>query len=285
MILPTTAEDMITLPKSLIARTVLQAGIKARKTGATFFGFGLYSSLGRDSVAGIQTRLSIPVVTGEAFSLVTAIEGLRFASRQKGFDLSGLRAAVIGACGPVGSVFAELLARETRSICLLGKNEANLARTANKIFYDTGTVARVSQDMPEDLKKVDVVVVDPYYGTAPKMADYLRGDSIVCDISSERFLLHQIAGSRNDVMLIEGGKVEFPEQLHGGWSGGCQLMEGNPSVGETMMRAMERNKQEFMKETELDTLKAEKISKLAKKYGFRVTGFKSFMRNGEPGKA
>ena len=71
---PFTPERMLALPESAVYRKIIQTGKLAEKLGASLLGLGAYTSVVGDAGLTISEGLSIPVTTGDSYTVAVALD-------------------------------------------------------------------------------------------------------------------------------------------------------------------------------------------------------------------
>ena len=83
---------------------------------------------------------------------------------------------------------------------------------------------------------------------------------------------------RDDVLVIEGGVVEVPGDVKFNLNFGFPPQTAYACMAETMVLALEQRYESYTLGRELTVRQVEEISQLAKKHGFKLSGFRSFGR-------
>src|SRR3989304_4192184 len=125
---PFTPQRMMTLPVETVYRKIVKTVRLAQSKGARLVGLGAYTSVVGDGGQTIAQRVSVPVTSGDSYTVAVAVESVQEAARRMDIDLSKAPVAVVGASGAIGAVSAELLARYAPQIILVGRSLDRLAR-------------------------------------------------------------------------------------------------------------------------------------------------------------
>jgi len=275
---PLTARQILTMPPEKVLNKVVQAGRLAEKLGARILGLGAFTKVVGDAGKTVAERLSIPVTTGNSYTVATALQGTREAARLMGHRLDEAVVAVVGATGAIGGVCARILAREARELILVGRNRSKLDLLADKILYDTGLAARVTSDLKGALRQADVVVTVTSAVDAIIEPEDLKPGAVVCDVARPRDVSRRVVEVRDDVLVIEGGVVEVPGEPDFHFNFGFPPRTCYACMAETMILALEGRLESFTLGRELTVEQVEEISALAEKHGFKLAGFRSFER-------
>ncbi|MDD4169875.1 MAG: shikimate dehydrogenase [Desulfotomaculaceae bacterium] len=275
---PLTARMMMSLPVPYVLNKIIQGGRIAEKLGAGILGLGAFTKIVGDAGITVAQNLNIPVTTGNSYTVATAIESVREAARMMGHDLKRAEIVILGATGSIGRVCAMILAREVSSMTLVARNERKLEDLAAKILYDTGLAVRIVSDSKKALHSGDIIItVTSALDTLIEPED-LQPGAVVCDVSRPRDVSQRVAEARDDVLVIEGGVVEVPGDVEFNLNFGFPPKMAYACMAETMILALEKRYESFTLGRELDIEKVEEIAALAKKHGFKLSGFRSFGR-------
>lgn len=110
----------------------------------------------------------------------------------------------------------------------------------------------------------------------------LKTGAIVCDISRPANVSLDIANSRPDVLVIDGGIVEAPGRPNLGSRFGIPQDLAYACMAETMLLSLGGIATDTSLGLDLDNDDLELLQRLAQTHGFRVTGFRSFDKPLDP---
>lgn len=275
---PLTARLMTSLPRDYVLNKIIQGGRVAEKLGAKILGLGAFTKVVGDAGITVSKNLSIPVTTGNSYTVATAIEATREAARLMGHDLKKSSVVVLGATGSIGRVCALILAREARNMTLVARNESKLEELAAKILYDTGLAVKIASDSKRALRSGDIVItVTSAVDTVVEPED-LKPGAVVCDVARPRDVSKRVAEVRDDVLVIEGGVVEVPGDVEFNLNFGFPPKTAYACMAEVMILALEKRYESYTLGRELTIKQVEEIAALAGKHGFKLAGFRSFGR-------
>jgi len=266
---PLTTRQILHSDLNKVLRKVIQAGKKAEKMGAKILGLGAFTKVVGDAGVTVAKALNIPVTTGNSYTVVTAIQGVREAARLMGHDLREAEVAVVGAGGAIGSVCARILAREIKKLTLIGRNQHKLELLADTIMNDSGLAARITSDLPAALRRADVILTVTSADEAIIEPEYLKPGAVICDVARPRDVSRRVVEVRDDVLVIEGGVVEIPGEVN---------FNFNFGFPPRMILALEKRFESFTLGRNLTVQQVEEIAVLAEKHGFKLAGFRSFER-------
>ncbi|MFZ3172562.1 MAG: hypothetical protein WA118_11355 [Carboxydocellales bacterium] len=275
---PLTSNQMVSLPEVKVISKIVAAGRVAEQLGAKILGLGAFTSIVGDGGISVAKQLKIPVTTGNSYTIATAITGLKQAASIMGTDVKQARVVIVGATGSIGSVCAELLAREVSNLTLVGREIWKLEKIARKLLYETGLPVHITTDLKKSLPQADIIITVTNSVDVIIEPEHLKSGAIICDVARPRDVSRRVAEVRDDVLVIEGGLVEVPGDIKFNLDFG---FPGNTCYGcmaETMLLALEGRYESFSLGKEITVHQVEEIEKIAKKHGFKVAGFRSFER-------
>src|SRR5437763_13660627 len=131
---PLTPARMLELPEKTVYRKIVQTGRLAERLGARILGLGAFTSVVGDAGITISRQLSIPVTTGDSYTVAVAVQATREAARVMRIPLATATAVVVGATGAVGAAAAELLAQEVACLWLVGRRAVALEALRERIM-------------------------------------------------------------------------------------------------------------------------------------------------------
>ncbi|MEW6727637.1 shikimate dehydrogenase [Desulforudis sp. 1088] len=275
---PLTARQIMTLPKEFVLEKVVQTGRLAERLGARILGLGAFTKVVGDAGISVAKRLHIPVTTGNSYTVATAIEGTREAAGMMGHRMEEAEVVVVGATGAIGSVCAQILAREAKSLTIVGRDTGKLELLGQKILYDSGLAVRVTSDLKAALRRADVVITVTSAVDAIIEPEDLKTGAVVCDVARPRDVSRRVVEKRDDVLVIEGGVVIPPGDVDFHFNFGFPPKTCYACMAETMILALEKRFESYTLGRELTVRQVEEIAGLARKHGFRLAGFRSFER-------
>jgi fatty aldehyde-generating acyl-ACP reductase len=275
---PLTARQMVSLPEPFVIRRIVQAGKKAESLGARIVGLGAFTSVVGDAGITIARKLSIPVTTGNSYTVATALEGTKLGAQKMGIDLKEAEVLVVGANGSIGRACARILAREVKYLTLASRDNSQLDRLARQIMRESGLAARIASDLHLALRRADVILTVTGSSTPLIEPEDLKSGAVVCDVARPRDVSLRVASERKDVLVIEGGVVQVPGNVEFNFNFGFPPHTAYACMAETMILALEGRYESFTLGREISVEQIETIVQLAGKHGFRLAGLRSFER-------
>lgn len=282
---PLTPRQFLTLPLEFVYHKLTQCGKLAEEVGAKIVGLGAFTSVVGDGGVTLAKQLNIAVTTGNSYTVATAIEGAVKAASQMGIALPEANVAVIGATGSIGATCAEILARNARSVSLIGRNAKRLETLALRLQSTSRAEIDLHTNVAEGLRDADIVIAVSSAAEALVRPEHLKRGAVVCDVARPRDVSIAVARKRKDVLVIEGGVVRVPGDMQ------CTRMDrdepfsfGFPPgtayacMSETIALALEGRYESFTLGKEVSVAQVEEISEICARHGFQLEGFRSFER-------
>jgi len=273
---PYTPRRMLSLPEKTVYRKITQTGKMAEKLGAKTLGLGAFTSVVGDAGVTIAKGLDIPVTTGDAYTISIAVEAIREAAKLMGINIAQATAAVVGAGGSIGRVCAELLADDVQNLYLLGRNLEPLEKVRQKLDGSSQAKLRVSTDLSL-LRDADLILtVTSAVHENVIHPEHLRSGSVVCDVARPRDVSAMVAAERDDILVIDGGMVDVPGSVDFHFNFGFPEGKAYACMAETMALALEGRFEDYTIGKDISRERVDEITAIAKKHGFRLSGFRSF---------
>jgi fatty aldehyde-generating acyl-ACP reductase len=275
---PYTPQRMITLKPATVYRKIIQTGQLAESLGARLLGLGAFTSVVGDAGITISRGLTIPVTTGDSYTVAVAVAAVKEAARRMDTNLKNATAAVVGASGAIGSVCAELLAEDVPQMILIGRPQS--AERLNKV---RARVARVGAEAAlateiSALRWADLVITATNAVDAIIKPGDLKPGCVVCDVARPRDVSRAVVEERDDVLVIEGGMVEAPGPVDFHFDFGFPPRMAYACMAETIVLALEGQYECFTLGKEIHVERVKEIAAMAQRHGFRLGGLRSFER-------
>jgi predicted amino acid dehydrogenase len=273
---PYTPTRMMQLPPRVVYQKIVQTGKMAERLGARILGLGAFTSVVGDAGVTIAKGLDIPVTTGDSYTIAIAVEAMREAARQMDIPLHEAHAAVVGATGAIGSVCAEMLARDVAELWLIGRQPDRLETVRERA---EGHKARLHTATNLDsLKQADLILAVTSSLNAIIEPQHIKPGAVVCDVARPRDVSREVVARRDDVLVIEGGMVRVPGPVDFHFDFGFPPGMAYACMAETMALAMEGRYESFTLGKQITVEQVEEIAGIATKHGFSLGGFRSFER-------
>jgi len=278
---PYTPRRMMELPERTVYRKIIQTGRMAEKLGSNMLGLGAFTSVVGDAGITIANALDVPVTTGDSYTVVIAVESIREAARVMEIPLHGATAAVVGATGTIGQICAELLADDVERLYLIGRRQEALEELRDRLSVRARAELIIStkMDVLSDAQLILTVTSAIHDVIRP---EYLQPGSVVCDVARPRDVSAMVAAARDDILVIDGGMVDVPGPVDFHFNFGFPLGKAYACMAETIALTLEGRFEDYTLGKHLTRERVEEIGMMAKKHGFRLSGFRSFEREVTP---
>lgn len=288
---PLGPKQLLGLPPEQVYRKLQTCTRLAEGLGAKIIGLGALTSVAGDGGVTLAQRVNIPVTTGNSYTVATAVEGAIKAAALMDQPIEASHVAVVGAAGSIGRTCALLLAPRARKVTLIGRNLDRLQSVAREVSERNAHVAATA-DVAEGLRDADVVITVTSSADAVVEPEHLKRGAVVCDVARPRDVSVRVARERQDVLVIEGGVVKVPGDLHlpktnskgiekegaGEFHFGFPPGTAYACMSETMLLALDGRYESFTLGKTVSVEQVETMWALAEKHGFQLAGFRSFER-------
>jgi fatty aldehyde-generating acyl-ACP reductase len=282
---PYTPRRMMELPEKTVYRKIIQTGRLAEKLGAQMLGLGAFTSVIGDAGITIANALDVPVTTGDSYTVTVAVDALREAAAVMEIPFRGTTAAVVGATGAIGQICAELLAEDVDRLYLIGRRQEALEELRDRLQVQARTL-RPGQPQAELAisTSMDVLADAQLILTVTSSIDdiirpeHLQPGSVVCDVARPRDVSAMVAAARDDILVIDGGMVDVPGFVNFHFDFGFPPGKAYACMAETIALTLEGRFEDYTLGKHLTRERVEEIDAMAKKHGFRLSGFRSFER-------
>lgn len=274
---PYTPARMLELPEKTVYRKIIQTGLLAEKLGARLLGLGAFTSVVGDAGITIAKHLSIPVTTGDAYTVAVAVDAVREGARIMEIPLNTATAAVVGATGAIGSVAAELIARDIQHLWLIGRRTEALEQVRARIKSQSTAEVEISTAM-KDIATADLILTVTSAVDTVIEPEHLKPGAVVCDVARPRDVSAQVAAKRDDVLVIDGGMVAVPGEVDFHFNFGFPPGMAYACMAETMALALEGRYESYTLGKHITVEQVETIANIATQHGFKLGGFRSFER-------
>lgn len=273
---PYTPKRMLELPERMVYRKIIQTGRMAEKLGAKMLGLGAYTSVVGDAGITIAKHLDIPVTTGDAYTVAIAIQAIEEAAQQMEIPVAQTAAAVVGATGAIGKVCSEVLASRVSDLYLIGRRQEALDALKERLQTSGLKAALHTSTSMDVLKETPLILTVTSDIHAIIHPEHLQPGSIICDVARPRDVSARVAAVRDDVLVIDGGMVNVPGLPNFNFDFGFPEGKAYACMAETIALALESRYEDYTLGKDIHHSKVEEIDKIAKKHGFKLSGFRSF---------
>jgi predicted amino acid dehydrogenase len=195
--------------------------------------------------------------------------------------LRSATAAVVGATGAIGQVCAELLADDVERLYLIGRRQEALEelRDRLKVRARAELVISTTMDVLANAQLILTVTSAIHDIVRP---EHLQPGSVICDVARPRDVSAMVAAVRDDILVIDGGMVDVPGSVDFHFNFGFPPGKAYACMAETIALALEGRFEDYTLGKHLVRERVDEIGAMAKKHGFRLSGFRSFEREVTP---
>jgi len=278
---PYTPRRMMELPERTVYRKIIQTGRLAEKLGAQILGLGAFTSVVGDAGVTIAKALDVPVTTGDSYTVTVAVEAIREAAYLMDIPLRSATAAVVGATGTIGQVCADLLADDVARLYLIGRRGNMLEELRDRLKVHTRAELIVSTTM-DVLAEAQLILTVTSAVHDVIRPEFLQPGSVICDVARPRDVSAMVTRVRDDILVIDGGMVDVPGPVDFHFNFGFPLGKAYACMAETIALALEGRFEDYTLGKHLTRERVEEIGSIAKKHGFRLSGFRSFEQEVTP---
>jgi len=167
---------------------------------------------------------------------------------------------------PRGQEYAELI---------LGETELNLQLIQEICAYlDIECPLQASIDLAQDLPECELIIAtsnNPDYLIYP---EHLRRGAVVCDVARPADVAPEVFEKRDDVLILEGGLVQYPDNICFGPNLGYRDGVNLACLSETVLLALEGDCQDYSIGNVLSLETVQYLRELAQKHGFSLAGLR-----------
>lgn len=131
---------------------------------------------------------------------------------------------------------------------------------------------KTSLDVPATLPKCDMIVAassSPEYIIYPR---HLQPGAVVCDVARPADVAPEVYKQRDDVLILEGGLVQYPEPVAFGPNLGYRDGVNLACLSETVLLALEGDFRDYSIGGKLSLETLEYMRRLGQKHGFGLAG-------------
>mgnify|MGYP001584574122 CR=1 FL=1 len=272
-------EQIVSMNSEILLKRAVEAGKLAEKWGADIFGLTAYmAQVGRKGVQ-VAKQLQIPVTTGTNYTIFVVIEAMLQAAKQLEINLKESNLAVIGATGSIGSITAQILSSYIPNIILVGRNKQKLQNLADTLGYNKeNKKIFITHSIDRALQNANIVMVAT--NTPDTLIDLkdINPGTLVCDVSLPKNVSKDVAQSRKDILIIDGGLVRPPGKVDFNFYYGLPPGVCYACMAETMILSLEGLCKNYSVGGDVNIENVRVIGELAVKHGFRISEFRSFGR-------
>lgn len=246
--------------------------------GAEVIGLGGLTGVVGSRGKELSEKVSIPVTTGNSFTVYASLKVLERIVRLLGINLLNQKVTIIGFPGSISLAIAQILAKKGVELILVSKRETPFLKQFVSLIKDTTDVnIDTTYNLDEGLRRSKIIlsatstgrIIDP---------DKLLPGTIVIDIAQPRDVIEK-RRMRNDVLIVDGGIVTLPQNGRRGYKlFGWGRNDVPGCLGETIILALEDRREAFSIGRRLAIEKIYEIGSLGEKHGFVADNLRHFKK-------
>ena len=275
---PLTPQRMLQLPEKTVYRKIIETGHLAEKLGANILGLGAFTSVVGDGGVTIARALDVPVTSGDSYTVAVAVQAVRQAAELMSIPLQNATAAVVGATGAIGRVCSQLLSNDVGRLVLIGRKMEMLEALRVELQSEHVHAEVSTSTGMEVLREAQLILTVTSALHAVVHPEHLQPGSVVCDVARPRDVSAQVAATRDDILVIDGGMVDVPGESDFHFDFGFPPGKSYACMAETMALALEGRFEDYTLGKKITRARVEEITAIAERHGFRLSGFRSFER-------
>lgn len=272
---PYTPQAMHDLPLEKVYAKIIASVNKLDDLGAKIVGLGAHVAVVGDAGVTVARRVSIPVTTGNSYTVAIAVESVEEAARIMDIAMSQATVAVVGATGSIGKACARVFAERAGKLVLVGRREAAINQVRElcegehaELIATTDINAIYEADLLVTVSSAIDVIIQP---------QHIKPGAVVLDVARPRDVSPAVAQQRDDVLVIEGGMVEVPgENASFNFDFGFPPKMAFACMVETIALAMEARYEPFTLGRDITPEQVHEMHALCRKHGFKLAGFRAF---------
>ena len=145
---------------------------------------------------------------GDSYTAAVTCQAVKKVLNRFHKDPSKLTLSIVGAYGIIGEAVSKILVPQFKHSLLIGRREEKLEELGKKIkgSFETTTDLKT--------KDADVIVTATSHPTALLQEGHLKKNVIVVDVSQPPNLSQDICKIRPDILRVDGGFVDIPDNFY-----------------------------------------------------------------------
>ena len=276
---PLLPEQILNHDPDFVIKRVIEAARIAEELGVKLLGLAAYVSLVGRKGSFIAKHVRIPVTTGTAYTIATALEASFHAAQLVGIELESCRAVVIGATGSIGSACSVILSTKVSQLTLVARNKQRLSDLVLSLELKRRKAALQTTDRADQaIEGADLIISSTNTPATLIDANQLKPGTIVCDVSQPHNIDREAVRKRKDILVIDGGVVRPPHNVNFNFNFGLAPGLAFACIAETMILALEERYESYSLGGNLSLSKIREIAALGRKHGFQLAELRSFDR-------
>jgi fatty aldehyde-generating acyl-ACP reductase len=272
---PYTPQALHDLPIEKVYDKIVDTINLAESKGAKIMGLGAHIAVVGDAGLTISQRVSIPVTTGNSYTVAVAVDSMIEAANIMDIQMTEATVAIVGATGSIGKACARVFAGLCAKLILVGRDEAR-TNQIREICEGNRAELVATNDM-NGIYEADIVLTVSSAIDAIIKPSHLKPGSVVLDVARPRDVSPTVARERDDVLVIEGGMVEVPgANANFNFDFGFPQKKAFACMVETIALAMEGRYENFTLGRDISPEQVRTMREICNRHGFKLSGFRAF---------
>ncbi len=271
---PLTPRAMKRFPLRRVYRQIVRAGRLAERLGARIVGLGAPTSAVGDAGLSVAQGLSVPVTTGNSYTVAVTCQSVRCIARNLDKPLESLSVAVLGATGSIGGACSRMLRGRVGHLILVGRNQNSVERMVQELHEHGEGEISGSTDL-RALREADVIVSATNAAGSLIRPDHLRTGVVVYDLALPPDVSAAVRALQAEVTVVSGGEVMVPGEMRADFGFGLPPGSVYACMAETIALALEGRYENFTLGREIAPEQVMEIARITKRHGFQPAPLRS----------
>jgi predicted amino acid dehydrogenase len=264
---PLTTRRLMTLPLEVAYKKIVRAGVLAQNLGSKIVGLGAFTSVVGDAGLTIAKNLTVPVTTGNSYTVAVTVRALFEAARRQGIDPCGEAGAVVGAAGAIGRACARLIGSRVTEMLLVGPSIDRLEEVRRELHAAGISRVRITQELGA-VRDARLIVTAASSRRPIVESEHLSEKAVVCDVARPFNVSESARSERTDLRIVNGGMVKVPGPVDFGFDFGMPPGMAFACMAESMILALEGKYENYTIGRKISLEKVAEIDRMAAKHGF-----------------
>ena len=267
--------DMLSKDIHAVYAKVVRACKLAEKYGVGIVTLGGFASMVGERLGHrISEEVDIPITTGNTYTAVLAVDGVKRAAQLLNKELKDLNVTIVGGTGDIGSACARVLSERTKQLTVTGRTKSNLRLLRAELRKKHKARIEATTDNKRAVRDADIVIAAANVSSSILNLEWFKPGSIICDLAYPKNISYT-STNRKDILVFSGGLASLPTPIDTGIDMG--LPSANVSYGcfsEVIILALERRFESYSYgRGNISLEKMDEMRGLADKHGFELAPF------------
>jgi predicted amino acid dehydrogenase len=235
---------------------------------------GFTSIVGERFGDELRKTVSIPLTTGNTFTVALALQGVRRAAELMGKDLKRCTVCVIGGTGDIGGACARILAEEVKCVTVTGRNAEKVKRAVEEVRAVGGAEVRGTTQNADAVTDADIVIAAASVTNSILDEGLFKTGAVICDLAYPKNISYA-PSRRRDILVFSGGLAAIPDEIDLGFEIGlpsARTLYG--CFSEAVLLDLDKRYESFSHgHGNITRRSVEEIEGIASKHGFALAPF------------